>query len=168
MKKAFLRLAGAGFILWHARHMVYHILLGLAWAWFLRERWGAFRPQWVWTAVVGSVLPDIDHFFYFFFHGRNDAYTKQIRAFFHTRQWRNLTVFIESGHKQNTSLSTHNVFIMGIFLSFSLMASVVDWEAGVILFGAILGHYVFDIADDMMTLGYVNPNWKRWGKPKVR
>ena len=46
---------------------------------------------------------------------------------------------------------------------------LVDWNASVILFGAMLLHYLFDIGDDIVTLGQINPNWKRWGgvKPRV-
>jgi len=148
--------------------MVYHVLLGLVWAWFLRERWAEFNPKWIWTAVAGALAPDIDHIFYFFGHGKHDDYTQQIARLLRGRQWRALTVFIETGHKHNTNLSSHNLWIMGIFLLISLLSSFVDWKVGVILFGAMLGHYLFDIGDDIVTLGYMNPNWKRWGKPKLR
>ena len=36
----------------------------------------------------------------------------------------------------------------------------------VILFGAMIIHYIFDIADDLLSLGYINSNWKRWGRDK--
>jgi hypothetical protein len=52
------------------------------------------------------------------------------------------------------------LFIVGI-ISFYF-----DWKARTIFFGATLSHYVFDIFDDYVTLGYLNANWKRWGKPK--
>ncbi len=168
MRKAFVRLKGLGFIFWHARHAFYHVLLGLVWAWFLREQWAEFNPKWIWTAVIGSLIPDIDHFFYFFGYGKQDDYTQQIAKMLRGREWRAVTVFIEAGHKQNTSLSSHNLWIMGLFLLSSLFASLIEWQAGVILFGAILIHYLFDMADDIVTLGHINSNWKRWGKPKLR
>lgn len=166
MRIGLAKLRGLGFILWHARHMGYHILLGLAWAWFLRERWGQFNPKWVWTAIIGSILPDIDHFFYFFGYGKNDIYTHKMFELLKTKQWRNLTVFVESGHKHNTNLSTHNIYIMAVFLLCSLLSSFVDWEVGVLLFGAIVSHYGFDIFDDLVQLGHMNANWKRWGSGK--
>lgn len=160
------KLRGIGFILWHARHMAYHVALGLLWAWFLRERWGELNPTWIWLSVIGSVLPDIDHFFYFFGYGKYDKYTKHIVHFLRTHQWRNAAVYIEQGHKQNTNLSFHNIYITGIFLVGSLLSSVIDWEAGVILFGAIVSHYLFDMFDDVVQMGALNVNWKRWGRPK--
>lgn len=158
------RLRGTGFILWHTRHEFYHILLGLIWAWFLRERWGQFNPRWVWTAVLGSLVPDLDHLFYFFGHGRYDFYVQQVKDFLKKRQWRAVMVFIENGHKYNTNLSYHNYYFMAILLVCSWLSSLYDWEAGLILFGAMLIHYLFDVLDDIVQLGTINPNWKRWGK----
>ncbi len=146
--------------------MFYHVLIGLVWAWFLRERWGEFNPKWIWTAVIGSILPDIDHFNYFLGYGKDDGYTKQVVAFFRSHQWRNLAWFIATGHKYNTNLSYHNIYVVGILLFCSLLSSRIDWEVGVVLFGAMIFHYLFDIADDVVQLGTLNPNWKRWGKPK--
>ncbi|MFZ5844921.1 MAG: hypothetical protein ACOY0S_00440 [Patescibacteria group bacterium] len=159
---------GAGFIAWQSRHMFYHVLLGLVWAWFLRERWGQFNWRWVATAVVGSLLPDLDHFYYFVGCGRHDSYTRQIKNFLKARQWRAVTIFIANGHKYNTNLSYHNYYFMALLFMFSLVSSLYEWEAGVILFGAMIIHYLFDIGDDIMQLGSINPNWKRWGKPKKR
>ncbi len=164
MYRSIARVKGVGFILWHARHMIYHVLIGLVWAWFLRERWGEFNSVWIWAAVVGSVLPDVDHFFYFFGYGKNDQYNKQIRDFVKSRQWRSLTIFLEQGHKHNTNLSFHNIYITGLFLAGSLLSSLVDWEVGVIVFGAIVSHYLFDMFDDLVQLGSLNSNWKRWGR----
>ncbi len=80
-----------------------------------------------------------------------------------TRQWRAVTIFIENGHKQNTNLSSHNYYVMIAFLATSILSSLYSWRIGVILFGAMVIHYVFDIVDDLIQLGSVNANWKRWG-----
>ncbi len=161
------RMKGLGFILWQSRHMFYHVLIGLMWAWFLRERWGQFNLKWIWTAIIGSVLPDIDHLHYFAGYGRHDNYTKQILSHLKNRQWRMLVYFIASGHKYNTNLSYHNIFVVGILLLLALLSSFIDWEVGIILFGAMILHYLLDMADDIVHLGTMNPNWKRWGKPKL-
>lgn len=167
MRKSIARLRGAGFILWHARHMIYHIAFGLLWAWFLRQRWHELNPTWIWMAVVGSILPDIDHIVYYFGYGKNDAYNNQIKEFLKSHQWRNLTIFIEQGHKQNTNLSFHNIYITFVFIAGSLLASFGDWQAGVVLFGAICSHYLFDMFDDIVQKGSLNQNWKRWGNGRV-
>lgn len=160
------RVKGLGFILWQARHMAYHVMLGLLWAWYLRELWGEFNRVWIATSVIGSLLPDIDHLNYFLGYGRRDTYTQQVFAYIRRHQWRNLFHFIATGHKNNTSLSYHNMYVVGALVALVLCASFVDWQIGVVLFGAMVSHYLFDIADDIVQLGGINPNWKRWGRPK--
>lgn len=142
-------------------------MLGLVWAWFLREQWHEFNSRWIWLSIVGSLLPDADHLIYFLSYGRNDWYTKQIRRFLKDHEWRTLTVFMEVGHKHNTKLSWHNYYFMALLLGVSLFSSLYEWRVGVILFGAMVIHYLFDIADDWVTLGAINPNWKRWGRGKI-
>jgi hypothetical protein len=143
--------------------MAYHVMLGLLWAWFLRERWGEFNPKWIWTAVIGSVLPDVEHIYYFLGYGRNDSYTGQVIIYLKGREWRNLVHFMATGHKHNTSLAYHNVYTVGFLIIISAAASFIDWEVGVVLFGAMVSHYLFDMADDLVQLGAINPNWRRWG-----
>ena len=167
LKLVRVKIKGLGFILWHARHMFYHVLLGLVWAWFLRERWNQFNTRWIWLSVFGSLLPDADHMLYFWSYGRKDPYTKQVKNFFAKRQWRNLTIFMETGHKHNTNLSYHNYYVVASLLVMSLLSSRLSWEIGVILFGAMVIHYLFDVVDDVIILGHINPNWKRWGKSKA-
>lgn len=160
------RFKSLGFFLWHGRHELYHVLLGLMWAWFLRERWNEFNPRWIWLSVLGSLLPDLDHVIYFFGYGRTDLYNVELRQLLRTRQWRKSWLYMKNGHKTNTNLMSHNFYVMVLLLVSALLSSVVDWEAGVILFGSMLIHYVFDIADDLVILRHVNPNWKRWGRAR--
>ena len=59
MRKSFGRIKGVGFLVWHGKHYLFHILLGLMWAWFLREFWQEFKVEWVVTAVeLSSVLTE--------------------------------------------------------------------------------------------------------------
>jgi hypothetical protein len=164
MRRSIARIKGLGFILWHARHEFYHVLLGVAWAWIMREVLDEFNLKLLILAIVGSVLPDIDHFFYFLTYGKMDQYSKDIRTFLKERQWRALTVFIETGHKYNTSLSYHNIYFVVILFAVATISFFLDQEAWVALIGAMVIHYIFDIADDYGRLGYMNANWKRWGR----
>ena len=166
MFRAAAKVRGVGFILWQSRHMAYHVMLGLLWAWFLRELWGEFNIRWILTAAVGSLLPDLDHINYFLGYGRNSSYTKQVMSHIQHRQWRALFYFVATGHKTNTSLSYHNIYITMLFIGISALASLVDWKFAVVLTGAIVSHYLFDMADDLVQLGEINPNWKRWGRPR--
>ena len=164
MRRSVARLKGIGFILWHTRHEFYHVLLGLLWAWILREIWKQFNVRWITVAVIGSLLPDLDHFFYFFIYGRKNIYSKQVKMFFKSREWRILWKFLETGHKYQTGLATHNIYFMIFLLLLSLISFFYTWKVGVVLFGAMLIHYLFDIFDDILILGYINANWKRGWK----
>jgi len=168
MRKSIARIRGLGFILWHSRHELYHALLGLAWAWLLREVWGEFSFRWVFFAILGSLLPDADHLFYFVTYGKRDEYAASIKKLLGTKQWRNLTVFIEQGHKYNTDLMYHNIYFIALLLATTFLCFLFDWKSWVVLFGAMIIHYIFDILDDFVTLGYINPNWKRWGSGRKK
>lgn len=166
MPKSLTRIKGVGFILWHTRHYFYHILLGLVLAWFFRELWNTLSLQFISVAIAGSLIPDLDHLAYFLTYGKKDWYTKQVRAFLRDHEWRTLWMFVEKGHKSNTDLMTHNYYFMAFLFFISIASLFVDWKVGVILFGAMFLHYLFDLFDDVVTLGHINPNWKRWGRPK--
>lgn len=162
------RLRGLGFIAVHARHFAYHIAIGILWAWILRGVWNDFQPKWYYLSIAGSVLPDIDHIVYFFSYGRTNPYTKQILRFLKDRKWRMLAVFIEQGHKHNTDLSYHNIYTVVILCAVGIISLLIDWNAWLIVTGAMIFHYLFDIADDIVQLGYINKNWKRWGNGRKR
>lgn len=166
MGRAFVRVKGIGYIVWQSRHMVYHVMIGLLWAWFLRERWGEFNPKWMYTAIIGSLLPDVEHIYYFFGYGRTDMYTKNVVLLIKNHHWRDVFHTIATGHKYNTSLAYHNLYTVFVLALLSLGASMVDWQVGVVLLGAMVSHYLFDIVDDFTQLGHLNPNWKRWGRSK--
>lgn len=164
MRKGFIRIKGMAYVLWHGKHMLFHVLFGLMWAWFLRELWAEFNARWIAIAVFGSLLPDADHLLYFFTYGKKDPYTRAVVTFLKNKEWRVLATFIEHGHKYNTNLSFHNYYTAAILVGVGALSYVYDWRAGVILFGAMVTHYTFDIVEDILILGRLNPNWKRWGR----
>lgn len=166
MRRTFARVRGLGFILWNARHMAYHILIGLVWAWIMREIWGEFNPKWFITSAVGSVLPDLDHINYLLGYGKKESYSQEIFKMLKNREWRKLAVFVATGHKYNTNLSYHNIYFVGFLTILAAAASYFDWRAGFILIGAMISHYLFDMFDDIVILGEINSNWSRWGKPR--
>lgn len=168
MRRSVAKLRGLGFIAWHSRHEFYHVLLGLLWAWFLRERWNQFNPRWIYLSVFASLLPDADHLLYFFTWGKRESYAYQALSYLRKHQWRNLFVFLENGHKNQTNLASHNYYFMAILLGSALFSSFYEWRVGIILFGAMLIHYIFDITDDLFMLGGINSNWRRWGRNKSK
>lgn len=166
MRRSVIRMRGVGFILWHSRHEMYHVLLGLVWAWFLRETWGEFRWYWVILSVFAALLPDMEHVIYWLGQGKMDKYSRNVKMLLRTRQWRNAWLYVEKNHKHQTNLSYHNIYMVVLLFIVGIISFYFDWKARTIFFGATLSHYVFDIFDDYVTLGYLNANWKRWGKPK--
>jgi hypothetical protein len=166
MRHSVARVRGVGYILWQSRHEFYHILLGLMWSWYLREQWQEFNYRWILLAIFGSLLPDLDHLWYFFTYGRKDSYSQEAFRLLREREWRTFVYFLAHGHKNNTNLASHNYYFMAALLLGSLLSSIFTWRVGVILFGAMAIHYFFDIADDLLLLGHVNPNWKRLGRAK--
>lgn len=168
MHRHIARIKGLGFIFWHAKHELMHALLGVAWAWVLREIWGELQPRWIILAIFGSLLPDLEHFVYVFTYGRKDIYSQMVVSFLRQKKWRMLTVHIEHGHKTVTNLMYHNVYVvagLGVIVSVCWMF---EWRSWVVVVGAMVIHYLFDIVDDVMMFGRPNPNWKRWGNGKKK
>ncbi len=160
------KVKSVGWLIWHAKHEITHVLLGLVWAWFLRELWGEFNLRWIWLSVFASLAPDLDHIVYWFTYGRRDVYSRAVRYYLRHLQLRNLWKTWETGHKNNTSLATHNLFTVGGLLILSIISYFYEWQTAVVLFGAMLLHYGFDMIDDLIVLGSLNPNWKRLGRGK--
>lgn len=165
MRKNMLRIKSAVFVLWHAKHMLIHILLGLMWAWALREFWMELNPQWIGFAVVGSLLPDVDHIIYFLTYGRNDDYTKHIRKLLGKHEWKSLVSYMESGHKHNTRLTFHNIYTVAALIFLCGVSLGYNWKIGVVVSGSMISHFLFDIVEDILVLGQINPNWHRFGRP---
>lgn len=151
-------------LIWYSKHESTHVLVGLVYAWFLRESWGSFSTSQIFWAALGSLLPDLDHLIYFFFYGRSDAYSLQVKQFLRQGQLVNLFRFVAKGHKYNTDLWSHNVYIVSLLFLGVSASSLFDWQLGMILFGSMVLHLLFDIVDDLIFLGYLNTNWRRWGR----
>lgn len=149
------------YLLWYSRHMLVHILIGMIYAWFLRELWGNFSFKNIIVAVIGSVIIDVDHFIYYFTYGRNEQYAQEVRKFLKQGLIGTYIRYCSANHKRNTSLLTHNVFILLFFIFLSGISFYYDWYARIVFFGAIVLHLIYDVVDDLWTLGYVNENWKR-------
>jgi hypothetical protein len=55
---------------------------------------------------------------------------------------------------------------MAFLFGLACISFLVEMQTAVVLLGAMIIHYAFDIVDDYLSLGEVNPNWKRWGREK--
>ncbi len=163
MRKTTAKLRGLAYIFWHSRHMGYHLLIGLAWIWLLREVWNGIHPWWILLSLFGSLFPDAEHMVFFLRKRNHDDYAKMAVSLLRDREWRTLAKFIEKGHKYNTKLAYHNIYsicILGVVLAIALR---VNAKSLAVFIGAMIFHYLFDICDDLAILGKLNPNWFRWG-----
>ena len=154
-------------ITWYLKHETTHVLIGVAFAWLLREIWGEFDSKQLYLSIVGSLIPDLDHFVFFFFYGRHDPYSLEVKRFLRQGNISSLATLLAEGHKENTNLWSHNVYVIGFLLLGIVLSYQLDWKVAVVLLGSMILHFVFDILDDLVVLGSVNPNWKRWGRPKL-
>jgi hypothetical protein len=153
-------------VVWYLKHEMTHVLLGIVLAWVLRELWGQFNTNQLYLAIFGSLAPDLDHLVFFFFYGRKDPYSIQVKKLLRQGSISSLASFIAIGHKENTNLWSHNIYSMGILGLGIVVCYSLDWKMGIVFLSSMVLHFIFDILDDLVVLGTVNPNWRRWGRPK--
>ncbi len=161
------RIKRVPFWIWYSRHELTHVLIGLTFAWFLREVWGEFSTRHVFWAVIGSVVLDADHLLYFFLYGRHEWYARESRRILRRGQIGTLINFWKNNHKQNTGLASHNIYFLAFFAGISFICAYFDLKSSLVFFGAIVLHMVFDMFDDLWALGRLNENWKRLRRKKV-
>jgi hypothetical protein len=104
---------------------------------------------------------------FFFTYGKSDEYTAWVKTYIKHKDWRVLIRFLEKGHKYNTKLRYHNIYTMIGLAGITTIFFFVRWQSGFIFTSAMVIHYLFDILDDLATLGRLNKNWYRWGKGKL-
>jgi hypothetical protein len=167
MKNTMTKIRGIGYLFWHTRHMLYHLLLGTVWVWMVKDQLGIYGPNFLFISLLGSIFPDFEHLLFFFTYGQRDAYTKQIKGYISHGDWRVLIRFIEQGHKYNTKLRYHNIYAIFGLTGITTLLFATHAYSGFIFTGAMVIHYLFDILDDLASLGRLNKNWFRWGTGKL-
>ena len=155
------------YIIWYTRHHLVHLTIGLVYAWVLRELWGEFSLTYIVIALIGSEIIDADHMLYFFLYGRHDHYSREVKRFLREGRISSCIKFMSDNHKYNTSLATHNVYVLGFFAVFALISFALDWKVRLAFFGAIALHLLYDIYDDWWALGYINENWRHLRRNKA-
>ncbi len=164
MKRTFGKIRGVGYLFWHARHMFYHLLLGFLWMWVVQDVTGIYSTALLFLSLFGSVFPDFEHLLFFVTYGKKDEYTTWVKSYMKNGDWRVLIRFIEKGHKYNTKLRFHNIYFVLLLIILTVGLFKLQVFSGFIFTGAMIFHYVFDIFDDLASLGKINKNWYRWGK----
>ena len=168
MKRMPARIRGAFYITRQSFHTLTHILLGIVWFYFLKQFMSELTSFHLFLSLLGSLLPDCEHLIYFYIRGRKDTYSKNVRVLIHDRKWRELTLFLRTNHKSLTTLRLHSIQWIVVLVLLALVSFAYDYKSPFVFLGAMVSHYVFDIVDDFIFLGRLNPNWykgftiKRW------
>ena len=142
-------------------HMLVHVFLGLLCAYIVMHTFpNANGWRIIWIAILGSVIPDVDHLLFMFIYGRKSEYAKIIRAFVKNKEFRKALSFMKDNHKTNTGLYSHNILalIISIYLAWYLGDSR-DRAGFYVFFMSWSVQYVFDMFEDLIFLRRFNPNW---------
>lgn len=161
MNRVSARIRGAFFITRQANHHLVHISLGFIWFYLLNRFWTDLSSYHLFLAIVGSELPDLEHGYYWFVKGKSDEYSIQVKEHLRNREWRNLVTFLKENHKYLTTLHLHSLGWVLVLVLLCVVSFFRDREASLVLFGSMLTHYCFDMLDDIIFLGKLNPNWMR-------
>jgi ABC-type dipeptide/oligopeptide/nickel transport system permease subunit len=118
-------------------------------------------------SILGSILPDLDHFLFLFVYGRHTKYARMLRGYLIKLDYKNFSIFAKKNHKSNYFILSHNILspiiflLLTVFCVFFLQAYY--WGAFWI---GCFSHFLFDILEDMLHNGKLNPNWFfRFAKP---
>ncbi|KKS03567.1 MAG: UbiA prenyltransferase [candidate division WWE3 bacterium GW2011_GWF2_41_45] len=110
--------------------------------------------------AIGAMIPDADHLFYIFTYGRKTDYAKNLRHFLRNKELRGFQRFVMENHKFNTGIYSHNLVTVLIAVIFFLYFALAQENYGAAIFTlGMISHYSYDIFEDWLLLGRINPNW---------
>ena len=140
----------------HLFHAFFGITIGLGYAYF-------FAPSyWFVYSLVGaaaSILPDLEHFFYFFWFGRNDSYAQDVKKHLMRKEFCLAVKYCANNHKTLNGLPLHNIFTPVVLLLFAIPAHQNHLPVLAVICLSLASHYLYDIFEDLVLLGRVNSNW---------
>lgn len=84
--------------------------------------------------------------------------TREIIIAFKTRRFKEMATLATIHHKKFNRLLLHNFSGFFVFLVFFAVSICRKYDGGILAFGAILFHFIFDIVDDLYQLGHIK-NW---------
>lgn len=140
-------------------HMVIHVGVGVMVA-VMAGEWTDL-PVWQMLplAVIGSLLPDLDHVVFWFTYGRKTDYSRQVKFYLKTVGLKRAASFCAVNHKSLQGLYSHTWY--GVLLVMvGAVGSLKYWPHLSVLFWSMVGHFAFDMVEDVLLLGGLNSNWK--------
>ena len=110
-------------------------------------------------SLFGSMVPDIDHVVYYFTYGKDSEYSRIIKMFVKERDFKDIKQFLRDNHKYLTGLYSHTLIspAVSIFLTYLFFQKQSIYFAT--LFFSISVHFIYDILEDLLFFGKLNPNW---------
>lgn len=110
------------------------------------------------VALIGSLLPDVDHLFYLFGYGRFDTYAIKFKE--QLKLGLNQAVkYCRQNHKNNCYIVSHN--LISLFLALTVFCFALFFNNPIlsVLSLSICFHFLFDIFEDILAKNKINPNW---------
>ncbi len=111
------------------------------------------------SASLGAILPDLDHFVFFYLYGRQTDYARLARKYISNGQLKKFIKFAKTNHKKNFSVYSHNIFTIIALLLISLSLKSTEHFYITVFLLSCAFHYTLDIVEDIFYFGKINPNW---------
>jgi hypothetical protein len=141
-------------------HVLIHILFGLMCSLIVYKKFDNENlTLLLLIGFFGNTLPDIDHVIYFLTYGKDSEYSQIIKFFIKDRHFGEVRRFLKQNHKYLTGLYSHTLIspLLSTFLTFLF------FQRGRVYLGtfffSISIHFLYDIFEDVLFFGKLNPNW---------
>jgi hypothetical protein len=159
MKKIFRVSKSSAAFVWHAKHVITHLIIGVGWFFLLEHFYPDLPANYFYVALIASILPDLEHIYFLLVKKPTSGYTKEIMGLMKQGRIVELFRFVEKKHKYETFLPFHHIITPLIALIGCAIAIHIDRFGTAVFCGAFTLHYVFDIVEDVILLRKLNPNW---------
>ena len=142
-------------------HMQIHLLVGVFLGVLVHLAFPESNSSRVFlAAVLGSFIPDLDHFLFFYIYGKHTPYAKKVKSIYKEQGFKKVAEFCRDNHKHNTQLLSHNIlFVMSSIVVGMWFLNERDSISMFTFMMAWCFHYLFDIFEDYLFFGRLNPNW---------
>lgn len=110
-------------------------------------------------AVLASYLPDIDHLFFIFIYGRNTEYSSGVRRELSKSGVSAAIEYCRINHKKNNFILSHNLITPLLSFSFFVYCTYTHKPYSAVFWLSFTAHFIFDLIEDYLALGRLNPNW---------
>ena len=146
-------------------HTLIHLTWGV-WAFLVVDfcvNWQLNFITGISVALVASIVPDIDHFLFILGYGKGTEYARKARTAYRNHGVQGFAEYCKKNHKNNVGLWSHNYWVGVLLLPILTWASMKDHSLMTVFVLAWIFHYIFDMLEDMLFFGKINPNWKLGG-----